>query len=121
VAYDLDGDGKIDFEEFMKINVIFASRNTDEAINTIFNLIDRDDSKYISKEELTFVTNAIYNSLTHDEKDDLTREQLVEEIFSEIDDDRNGEISREEFLQIMHSKTNRSAIILLKKLMVLFS
>lgn len=49
---DLDGDGKIDYEEFVNAAIDHRSLIREDNIKSIFNLFDFDGNGFITKEEL---------------------------------------------------------------------
>lgn len=92
-SVDLDNSGTIDFEEFL---VMVSQRvNYDEELRNAFDLFDKDGSGYISSAELKLAMNNFDENLTDDE---------IEEMIREADIDGDGEISYEEFADMLKSK-----------------
>ncbi|SPP75544.1 blast:Calmodulin [Drosophila guanche] len=90
---DLDGDGTIDFSEFLHaISQRMASLGSDESLLQAFKTFDRDGSGYISTLELKTTMTMLGEKVTDED---------VREIMDEIDQDRDGKISYAEYLAAM--------------------
>ena len=93
---DIDGNGQIDFEEFV-ILMNKRSKETDyedEVINA-FKVFDKDGQGLISCTELYHIMTTLGDKLTEEE---------VEEMIKEGDVDGNGFINYEEFVRMMMVK-----------------
>lgn len=93
-AVDIDGNGCIDYTEF-----VMATMNEKDLINqkklkAAFRLIDKDGSGAISPEELK-------RALGIDE----TQNDHLERLINEIDENGDGEIQFEEFCKMMQALT----------------
>lgn len=96
-AVDLNGDGEIDFDEFiglMRLRMDERQRDPDEDLRDAFNMFDCDRSGYIDRHEIRALMKKLAQTLT-DEEIDL--------IMEECDTDGDGEISFEEFKSMMFS------------------
>ena len=85
---DADGNGTIDFPEFL-------SFMAEEELIKAFKVFDRDGNGQISAAELRLVMNNLGEKLTDEEVDELIREADV---------DGDGHINYEEFVRIMMAK-----------------
>ncbi|TFK69989.1 calmodulin [Pluteus cervinus] len=93
---DLDGNGTIDFPEFLTM-MAHRMRDTDskEEIKEAFKVFDQDGNGYVSYAELRHVMTNLGESLTDEEVDEMIREADV---------DGDGQINYEDFVKLMLSK-----------------
>jgi len=97
---DLDGDGKIDFNEFIQAAIDHRALLNKQNIDIIFNLLDLNQDGCISFQELT---------KTFCPKDQVVEgapakcENFVKEIMREVDKDKDNLISPEEFNEALTS------------------
>ena len=84
-AADANGDGKIDYTEFVAAAMKKETMLTNKNIRSAFNLLDVDGNGSISKEELQQMFGA-----GHDEA-------VWDDIMREVDADGDGDISFQEF------------------------
>lgn len=93
---DVDGNGRIDFEEFVAL-MNRRSKETDiedEVINA-FRVFDKDANGMISSNELRHIMTTLGDRLTEEEVDEMIRE---------ADIDGDGYINYEEFVRMMMAK-----------------
>uniref|UniRef100_A0A061RPT8 non-specific serine/threonine protein kinase n=1 Tax=Tetraselmis sp. GSL018 TaxID=582737 RepID=A0A061RPT8_9CHLO len=93
-AADVDGDGTIDYSEFLASTVQQSSLETDENLQKAFEHFDTDMSGYITIDELTQGLKSVK----------MLDVDAVEGIIEEVDKDGDGKINYEEFAQMMRSK-----------------
>lgn len=93
---DIDGNGTIDFREFLGL-MGRKMRDTDaeEELIEAFKIFDRDGNGLISANELLHVMTSLGETVTQDE---------VEEMIKEADLDGDGYINYEEFVRMMMNK-----------------
>ena len=93
---DLDGNGTIDFKEFLGLMArkMKESDNEEEIIEA-FKVFDRDGNGLISSDELLHVLNSLGEKLTIEEVDDLIKD---------ADLDGDGYINYEEFVNLILNK-----------------
>lgn len=93
--------GYLNFEQFIKVLSSLSRGTMKEKLNWIFNLYDIDRDGFISKNEMHLITNAIYEMLgeyTIPLNDIRTPKDHVDRFFHQIDADKDGLISYEEFV-----------------------
>merc|ERR1712146_389201 len=90
---DKDGDGTIDFDEFMMMMTAkMAENDSREEIIKAFRLFDDDQTGKITFKNLKRVAKELGENMTDEE---------LQEMIDEADRDADGEINEEEFLRIM--------------------
>jgi len=104
-TFDKNGDGTLDFREFMVALSITTSRGTfKQKLKWAYNMYDLDGDGYITKVEMKEILTAIYKMVGEENMldfmgDELTVDQRVEMIFQKIDQDGNEKITTEEFFE----------------------
>jgi Ca2+-binding EF-hand superfamily protein len=94
-AVDLNGDGVIDFDEFlalMRLRMDEQQRDPEENLRDAFNMFDIDRSGSIDRNEVCVLMKKLAQTLTDEE---------IDAIMEECDTDKDGEISFEEFRNMM--------------------
>ena len=93
---DLDGNGVIDFNEFLYLMVKKMNGNdTEEELLEAFKVFDRDGEGYVTSHELRSVMTSLCEGTTQEE---------VEEMIKEADIDGDGQVDYQEFVKMMISK-----------------
>ncbi|KQK10184.2 calcium-dependent protein kinase 2 [Brachypodium distachyon] len=90
-AADADGNGTIDYEEFITATMHMNRMDREEHLYTAFQYFDKDNSGCISKEELE---QALREKGLLDGRD-------IKDIISEVDADNDGRIDYSEFVAMM--------------------
>ncbi|GAX73140.1 hypothetical protein CEUSTIGMA_g593.t1 [Chlamydomonas eustigma] len=93
---DLNGDGVIDYDEFLGATVHQLRLDKDELLHKAFKLFDKDNSGFITEEEL---------------KEALSGEDKVnvKAILRDVDTDHDGRINYEEFCNCMRVRADEGA------------
>eukprot|EP00088_Acartia_fossae_P014184 TRINITY_DN17566_c0_g1_i1.p1 TRINITY_DN17566_c0_g1~~TRINITY_DN17566_c0_g1_i1.p1 ORF type:complete len:156 (-),score=46.75 TRINITY_DN17566_c0_g1_i1:123-590(-) len=90
---DLNGDGTIDFPEFLEMMKQKSSEADQEAdLKEAFKIFDRDKDGFIDMKELKKVANMLGATLSKEE---------VDEFMKEADIDGNGKLDYDEFVKMM--------------------
>ncbi|OIW02809.1 hypothetical protein TanjilG_29585 [Lupinus angustifolius] len=98
-AADADGNGIIDYDEFITATMHMNRMNRADHVYTAFQYFDKDNSGYITIEELE---QALHEYNMHDGRD-------IKEIIAEVDADNDGRINYDEFVAMM-SKGHQEAV-----------
>lgn len=92
---DSDGNGSIDFPEFLNMmSRKMKDTDSEEELKEAFKVFDKDGNGYISASELRHVMSNLGEKLTEEEVDEMIRE---------ADLDGDGHIDYEEFVKMMMS------------------
>ena len=93
---DKDGSGAIDFDEFLDMMTArMSDKDTKEDINNVFRLFDDDKTGYISIKNLRRVAKELGETMTDEE---------LMEMIERADSDGDGQVSQEDFYNIMTKK-----------------
>ncbi|GMI89081.1 calcium-dependent protein kinase 17 [Hibiscus trionum] len=90
-AADADGNGTIDYDEFITATMHMNRMDREDHLYHAFQHFDKDNSGYITTEELD---QALREYEMHDDRD-------IKEIISEVDADNDGRINYDEFVTMM--------------------
>merc|ERR1711877_21940 len=91
--FDKDGDGTIDFPEFLTMMARkMKDTDSEEEIREAFRVFDKDGNGFISAAELRHVMTNLGEKLTDEEVDEMIRE---------ADIDGDGQITSEAFVKVM--------------------
>lgn len=100
---DADGNGTIDFPEFLSLMARkMKDTDTEEELIEAFKVFDRDGNGFISAAELRHVMTNLGEKLTDEEVDEMIREADV---------DGDGQINYEEFVKMMMAKWGRMCML----------
>ena len=99
-AADVDGNGTLDYGEFVAATVHLQRLDSDEYLRKAFDVFDRDGSGYIETEELREAVGCPVTGSPTSEPD------VVQGILAEVDTDRDGRISYDEFAAMMRRGTD---------------
>lgn len=101
---DADGNGTIDFEEFLAMMAKQCMKaDSEEELREAFKVFDKDGNGYISAAELRHVMTNLGEKLTDEE---------VEEMIREADIDGDGQVNYDEFVKMMSSKWHWMSVLL---------
>ncbi|XWS43149.1 hypothetical protein CRYUN_Cryun16bG0077900 [Craigia yunnanensis] len=96
-AGDVDRDGYLDYGEFVAISVHLRKMGNDEHLKKAFEFFDQNQSGYIEIEELR-------DALT--DEVETNNEEVISAIMRDVDTDKDGRISYDEFAAMMKAGTD---------------
>ncbi|BAT85275.1 Calcium-dependent protein [Vigna angularis] len=96
-AGDVDRDGHLDYGEFVAISVHLRKMGNDEHLRKAFQFFDENQSGYIEIEELR-------DALSDDVE--TNSEEVINAIMHDVDTDKDGRISYDEFATMMKAGTD---------------
>ncbi|XP_051177536.1 calcium-dependent protein kinase 8 [Lolium perenne] len=97
-AADVDKNGTLDYGEFVTVSVHVKKISSEKHIQEAFSFFDKNKSGYIEIEELR-------EALT-DELEGPADEDIISSIIHDVDTDKDGKISFEEFAAMMKAGTD---------------
>ncbi|KAL5995580.1 Calcium-dependent protein kinase 13 [Asimina triloba] len=95
-AVDMNGKGALDYEEFLAVFLHLRRMANDEHLRKAFSHFDKDGNGYIELEELR-------EALVEDGADGA---DVANDILQEVDTDKDGQISYDEFVAMMKTGTD---------------
>nr|CAD70165.1 calcium-dependent protein kinase [Landoltia punctata] len=95
-AADVDGNGSIDYIEFITATMHRHKLEREEHLYSAFSYFDKDNSGYITRDELKQAL----------EEHGMGDADSIREIISEVDTDNDGRINYDEFCAMMRSGTH---------------
>ncbi|XP_065867169.1 calcium-dependent protein kinase 8-like [Euphorbia lathyris] len=96
-AADVDGDGSLNYGEFVAVSVHLKKMGNDEHLHKAFSFFDQNQSGYIEIEELRQSLN---------DEAETCGEDVINAIMQDVDTDKDGRISYEEFVVMMKAGTD---------------
>eukprot|EP00268_Persea_americana_P015292 TRINITY_DN1698_c0_g2_i4.p1 TRINITY_DN1698_c0_g2~~TRINITY_DN1698_c0_g2_i4.p1 ORF type:complete len:531 (+),score=93.01 TRINITY_DN1698_c0_g2_i4:954-2546(+) len=96
-AADVDGNGTLDYGEFVTVSIHLKKIGNDEHIRKAFSYFDQNQSGYIEIDELRV---ALVDDLGSDQ------EEVIDAIIRDVDTDKDGRISYDEFSTMMKAGTD---------------
>ncbi|XP_047330295.1 calcium-dependent protein kinase 17-like [Impatiens glandulifera] len=98
-AADADGNGTIDYDEFIAATMQINRMDREEHLYTAFQYFDKDNSGYITIEELEQALREF----------GMSDAKLINEIISDVDADHDGNINYDEFAAMMRKGNPEAA------------
>ncbi|RWS10224.1 neurocalcin-like protein [Dinothrombium tinctorium] len=103
---DRDGNGTVEFMEFLLALGVMTSSDPNERLKWAFRLFDINQNGFIEQSEMVSVVSALYEmlgrhlSIDGEEEGEEDMASAVENAFSRMDINQDGQISQDEFIEI---------------------
>jgi len=101
-SFDTNGDNEVDFREFM-VSLSVTSRGTiQQKLEWAFNVYDIDGDGFITQNEMLEIFSAMHNMIGN--KENCTKhvnriKVVIDDIFKQLDKNKDGKISMKEFVE----------------------
>jgi len=112
--YDTNKDGHIDFREFMIVLYIMSNGTPEENLKQIFRVFDINNDGFISLKELQRIVKDLFHLINEENADEASQELLAESAFNEMDENHDGQVSQEEFIEACMRQKKFSTMLTLK-------
>ncbi|CAF1120688.1 unnamed protein product [Rotaria sordida] len=97
--FDTDGNGSIDFDEFLIALSVPTQANLEDRLNVIFDMYDMSNDGHIDQRQLTKWITAMYDLAGEtDRKGDKDPKRRAAEIMRSLDINGDRKLSKEEFI-----------------------
>ena len=97
--YDENGDGYIDFKEFMLGFCCLTEGTPEEILSRIFRVFDMNSDGIITIQEMRSIVHSMFDLLKHNNPIQATEEFIAKTAFAEMDGNKDGKVSSEEFVK----------------------
>jgi len=110
--YDFNGDGHIDFQEFMIVLYVMSAGTREENLGQIFRVFDSNRDGTISEDEMTRIVKNLYYLFNYKKNEGKDGKQSTKtksmqkqetkdfamKAFKEMDQNQDGKVTKEEFV-----------------------
>merc|ERR1712126_84151 len=112
--YDSDNDGFIDFTEFMLVFYIMSDGTVEEVLAKIFKVFDVNGDGVISTKEMNKLIKDMYGLLKTEDPNIAAQNMIAKTAFVEMDKNKDGKVTREEFVSACLEQQEFSKLLALK-------
>ncbi|XP_022542189.2 guanylyl cyclase-activating protein 2-like [Astyanax mexicanus] len=101
-SFDTNNDNTIDFMEYVAALHLVLRGRLEDKLRWSFKVYDRDGNGRLDKHEVKQLIKIIYKLRRHDRQQDpekLTPDQICDRIFELIDENNDGQLSLQEFVE----------------------
>ena len=97
-VFDEDNSGKLDFTEYMLASNCTNLSQPEEKLNWIFNVFDEDGGGFIDRKEIEKIVVSLFRMAGSEVEQEVIH-ACAKNIEEAVDEDGDGEISKEEFIE----------------------
>jgi len=112
-VYDTNGDGYIDFIEFMVLFHILSDGTPQDVLGKIFRVFDVNSDGTITQKEMQRLVADLFGLIQIQHKD-LNQANLAEKAFNEMDVNKDGKVSSQEFVDAVLGQEQFSKMLTLE-------
>merc|ERR1711915_663698 len=112
--YDTDKNGTIDFTEFMIIFHIMSDGTVEEVLTKIFRVFDVNGDGVITVKEMNKLIKDMYGLLKKKDPALAAEEMVAKTAFAEMDENKDGKVTQQEFLSACLGQQEISKMLALK-------
>ena len=109
--YDSNGDGVIDFVEFMVVYYCLQIGTPEEVLKKLFRVFDVNSDGNINKKEMKRVVKDLYGLLKHRDPTQATEEFIATTAFDEMDQNKDGVVCCDEFCRAILDQEQFSKLL----------
>lgn len=96
--FDRNGDGIVSFNDLLGALTLIINGNVDQKLSWIFEFYDLNGDGCITRSEMLAIVSAIYEMMQNSQIIQSVVNKQVDRFFEKMDTDRDGMVSREEFM-----------------------
>ena len=112
--YDTNNDGYIDFKEFMTVLYTLSKGTPEQNLEQIFRVFDIDNDQKITKDEMKKIVKTLMTLMSAKEKAELADIYVSDYAFAEMDLDKDGSVTKEEFVRACMNHEKISTLMAMK-------
>lgn len=109
--YDTNGDGVIDFVEFMVVYYVLQLGTPEQVLTKLFRVFDVNSDGSISKKEMKRLVKDIYGLLKHKCPEQASEEFIANTAFDEMDQNKDGLVCCDEFCRAILDQEQFSKLL----------
>jgi len=115
-VYDTNGDGFIDFIEFMVLFHILSDGTPQDVLGKIFRVFDVNSDGTITKKEMQRLVADLFGliQIQHKDQNQVSKENIADKAFAEMDEDKDGKVTSEEFVKAVLGQEQFSKMLTLE-------
>merc|ERR1712038_1430840 len=108
-------DGQISRKSFhAMMTECYPGTDTEKLERHIFRVFDTNNDGFISLKELQRIVKDLFHLINEENADEASQELLAQSAFNEMDENHDGQVSEEEFIEACMSQKKFSTMLTLK-------